>query len=433
MKENFKILLILTVILTLICVSACSHDSANRDRLIQYDPYSNIDWERVTQHKMETHLHAQDEFWDGPHHSLDWYAGMGRGDGNDGKGYQIDTADRYTLLASSPGNHTYWSGDTGWEFSAIDPGFEDRNPHEMGVIAIPWMELKDTAERGDPCGGSSGFPYHIGAYFTDIPSTEHIDNTTVESALDEVLNWEGPHYPEPRAIWAHPGRHYDGSPSENYHRFTDWFETFPRAGLWGFEIFNKTLIEERSLDIGCESQRNYWDDVALWDHLLTELAPDRLIWGFAADDSSEPIYGLYLDRHWIGVLLDSDAFNPDDQTHSREEIVKAIDAGRFFTFRREPWNPDQTSPPDVPVITNISVDHEANKITIEVEQEEAEIKWVSGAAENPAREVGLIIETGRTINLNNVKTKGYVRAHVTLETNGLGEVTTQPWGIQNRP
>ncbi len=422
---------------------------------IVYNPYGGVDWDAVSERKIELHLHAEDEFWDGPHHSVDWYAGAGRGDGPEGDRHEIGSGDAYSFIASSPGNRTYWAGESGWDFSRISDAFEDRDPEAMGVVAFPWMESKDTGE-GDP------LPYHFGIYFTNIPSTADIDNSTVEALLNSIRDWGGAHYPVPRVIWCHPGRHYEGTPGEEYEKYMKWFENRTREELWGMEVLNKTMMDpsDRSWRGGFEANRKYWDDPVLWDYVLTrgDHSGDRLPWGFGTDDASEPDYGRYLDRHWSSLLLADDEFDPGDQAGSRRTAVAAMDAGRFFSHRRALWwdrdDPAAAAtPPMTPRITRIDVDGEAGTISIEVDpasyDHELKVEWISGVSDevDTQYERGHVIATGDTVDLNRdwlplhedelTEVGGYVRAVVlNIEPDAgpggkvHGETYTQPFTIR---
>ena len=384
---------------------------------ITHNPYDGVDWSSVTLRKFDYHIHAEDEFWDGPHETIDWYLGNRESD----NGYFIPSGEEYDYLTSSVGSETYWEGDDGWEFSAIDSEFEDRDPVEEGTVAFPSMEDKD------PKDGGCGREYHPYSLFADIDDTDEYENETMYDAIENILDATDQGVPEPRSVIAHPARHYDGDPADHVEDFTEYFEDFPLDGLWGLECFNKAMDPWRD-SIGCEDSTPFWSDVALWDHLLMRFAPNRMIWGFGADDASNPHYGDYLDRRFNAIALEEDEYDVEDQDASRQAAVDAIDQGRFFACRRETWDPEFNSPPEIPVIESIDVDESEGEITVEVEQDNAEVYWISGPATFPDREPGNVVETGETIQLEDFHAP-YVRAHVIIENSPIGETTTQPFGV----
>jgi PGF-CTERM protein len=109
---------------------------------------------------------------------------------------------------------------------------------------------------------------------------------------------------------------------------------------------------------------------------LTELAPDRLLWGFGVDDSVDFQLGKRLDVRWTTVLLEESEFDPSDQAGSRSAAAAAYREGRTLGHERPEWDPESEEPAPVPQVTAMELTAEG--ISIETSETDR-VEWVSDA------------------------------------------------------
>ena len=162
--------------------------------------------------------------------------------------------------------------------------------------------------------------------------------------------------------------------------------------VYGIEVLNVGQFERNN-------------SIGLWDELLSDLMPERQVWGTSSDDAhstSKAGYG------WTIMLT-------EERT---EEAVKdaLMNGNSFFSTPKV-----VATVPKIrvtPTITSITHDKEGKTITIAATDYER-IEWTS---------MGTVVATGDSINYAN--TPGidkYLRATVY----GLGGATfTQPWGVE---
>lgn len=122
--------------------------------------------------------------------------------------------------------------------------FENRNPEEMGLLAIQANEISNH--------------HHLGSYFSDYNSTTN----NIHYSLESISEKEG------IGVLKHPVKY---SFDKNW--YIQLYENYP--ALVGIEIYNRKYDDDENL---------YFEDFALWDSLLTHFMPSRNIWGFASDD-----------------------------------------------------------------------------------------------------------------------------------------------------
>lgn len=238
------------------------------------NPYEDVNWENFEQYKSNLHTHTTESDGDSdPAEVIDGY-------------HQLD----YSILALTDHNNVTWT----WESF-------DRDPEELGMIAIQANELSDT--------------HHIGSFFNDYDEI----TSDEEKALKEVEERDG------LAVFYHPGR-YDYE-KEWYIDFYDEYEH-----LIGLEVYNQG--------------DRYSDDRIFWDTILTSLMPERPVWGFSNDDMHN------IDSH-LGRNINIFVLEELSKENIRESMVN----GEFyFAYVFETGD-------SFPEIKEVEVDNDKIKIT----------------------------------------------------------------------
>lgn len=167
-------------------------------------------------------------------------------------------------------------------------------------------------------------------------------------------------------------------------------------------VFKKypQVVGMEVLNVG-QFERN--NSIELWDEILTQLMPERDVWGSSSDDAHSTRKAGF---GWTTLLT----------TECTEEAVREALSNGHSTFSTPKMVENPTGNP--PVINAIALDHKKGTITIDATDCER-VVWTSQ---------GKSVAEGKTIYLE--QTKGvdkYLRA--TLYGPG-GATFTQPWGIE---
>jgi predicted metal-dependent phosphoesterase TrpH len=234
-----------------------------------------------------------------------------------------------------------------------------KDPNALGMVAIQGNEISDV--------------HHIGSHFNDYgaPGVESED-----IVLREIGRRGG------MALFHHPGR---------YDKGVEWYVDMYRRydHLLGQEVYNKN--------------DRYPKDRQTWDAILTEILPERSVWGFASDDMHNTAKDPGIS--WIVVVV-------SDLTS--EQVREAIEGGRFF-YVNDPTGPSGAAPP---VIEAITVNEAAGTIHIEAAAQDS-ILWISR---------GKLVHKGGRLALDDVpEVDKYVRVEI-YGADGI-VVGTQPFGI----
>lgn len=337
------------------CLITSCKSSPQRQGVFIRNPYDQVDWARDGRFLANFHTHTTGS--DGgllPHDAIDHYRNLG-----------------YSILAITDHNAVTYP----WEkLDTLEPSagardrfaagklesaaldYENRDPAELGMIAIQGCELS--------------VHHHIGSFFND-----HSGTTVEADSLKAVSVKEG------IAMLNHPGR---------YKKTVDWYvdlyETFPV--LFGLEVYNQG--------------DRYPGDRKTWDAILARTMPDRPVWGYSNDDMHSV---TRLGRNWNVMLI------PE---LSQDWTRRGMTEGRSY-FVYSPAGHEGTPHP---VIDAITVDHEADVITIEATGH-TNISWISE---------GHVIHHGKTLNLSETPGWGsYVRAELYGVSNSVAG--TQPFGL----
>jgi predicted metal-dependent phosphoesterase TrpH len=239
----------------------------------------------------------------------------------------------------------------------------DKGSQALTMVAIKGNEISEI--------------HHMVSLFNDfgdslVPSEN--------KALEEIGDRDG------LAVFNHPGR---------YEKSVEWYTDMYRRydHLIGLEVYNK--------------RDRYPGDRKTWDAILTQLVPERAVWGLANDDMHKPDEDLGFS--WNVILL------PE---LTRKEVRRALERGRFY-FVHSPLGP---TGPAVPVIESIQVNEQLGTIDLQVSGHDS-ITWISQ---------GNIVHTGNRLNLVELAdVDKYVRAEICGPDNIT--IGTQPFLIERPP
>ncbi len=326
------------VVAVLVCAGWLSvHLEAGR---VVLNPYEGIDWETTEQHRANLHTHTTHS--DGskaPHERIDEYHEHGytilsltdhdtynpRGpltypwtdlaESSYWTEWEPGTlllkhhivlhnrvhyrclASHHSSAATEPGEGADWQAV--WE---LTPAWENRDPQELGMVAVQGVEVSST--------------FHIGSHFNDFTG-EGASNE--DYVLREIQARDG------LAQFFHPGRYTHNDPTQLVDWFAGYFKDYDC--LVGLEVFNRA--------------HRYPTDRALWDNILLQTLPDTPVWGFAGDDNHVS------DTDW-DFLVSWTVFFLDELTV--EAVKEAYRSGSFLACNRT-----ASGAPEPPVVSSIKV------------------------------------------------------------------------------
>ncbi len=335
------------------------------DTELTLNPYENVDW-AVYSHVM-TNLHTHTDADDGHGKSLP----------HEAVDLYYDAG--YRILALTDHDMVTYP----WTFSGIDPAYEDRDPAALGMLDIP--------------GNEYSRHHHFVGLFTEheAPFT-----TSVEATMRSVLN----NSDEAVMFLAHPGRYWDinksYTPGELYSPgwYLNLFDEFTDNELVGIEVYN--------------TNNRYPFDTHLWDRLLMESMPERTIWAFSNDD----FHGE--DASEIGW---SRAYHLLEDPLSKAEFRDSIVTGAFYV------SSTREAGATPPTVVSISINDTRKTITLEVEGDYDQIRWISGIDED---NLSKVVATGATFEYGHFE-GNYVRAAIVYEEGRRDHAMTltQPFGF----
>ncbi len=364
-----RCLILITAVAAMFAITACS---ARTDTVLVFDPYAEVDWESV--HHVKGNLHTHTTRSDGagrPHEVVDLYHGLG-----------------YGILAIT--DHDVLT-DT-WDFSTYSAAFEDRDPAELGMLAITGNELT----------GPRAFELHdMVALFTALDGGDY--------EMDFDVWMETVHAEEESlTFFAHPGRYwtyyftYEEGQEFSPGWFISYFEEYPLETLPGLEVLNR--------------QNRYPHDRALWDRILMDTMPHRPVYGFANDDFHGDSLEDYI-GHSFGYYLLED---PTDVESFRDVLL----SGAFYiSYTRKTGD-------EAPRIEEIVIDTDERFIEIAGSHYD-EIRWYSGIDED---NLSKRIHTGERFPYGDFD-GNYVRAKLVFDGDEAHDVSwtlTQPFGFTDR-
>lgn len=379
---------------------------------IAYDPYEDVDWDSTGKYNFVTHNHTNyrsDEGHNGyipPHVVIDYWTG---------ETVTVDGQDWEARIEAdivSFNDHQRTVDQTVWPYDDLssleepDPDetgdqivhedYEDRDPENLGIIAIEGLEVE----------GNNNELEHHGGYDTPNLVSEYEN----EYDIVEQITDDGGY------VWMyHPAAYGDSSDygSRHWHHVLSDFDD-----CLGFEAVSN----------------NYPDGRGIWDASLADFSPSgRFVAGFAGDDLHR-WHGYDVDLQfpmtWNNILMDESDFDPSDQSTSRDRIFERLKQGAFVIkstetdLIRRPHDGDWESPEDrvPPEISSISVDESEGTITID-SPEFDEIRWISNSG---------VVHTGAELDYQGTNDLGsFVRAEVHADSNPYGFTATQAWYLES--
>ena len=370
---------------------------------IAYDWTEGVDWGNIDQLTTDFHIHPW-YFDDGAaHDAIDHVCtefAPTPHDADERTGYDtfglssIGTAERTSDLTNEEyQGKVYWPWtDPDWRMVREDAEEhpESRDPESLDVVAFPCREIVGgSVNHFNQLFGQTGDGSAIPADGWGVENEERL------KAVDWVIDDQNG-----RVIHAHPHTWWDNA---SLTRLTEFVDQDPEYAL-GMEIVNFT---GESLD--------------LWDQVNTIFARKRgrPVWGYGASDLKSNLDPGDEGMRWETVLLVPEgSVSPTAQSASRDVIENAFVEAHALTIRRDAWNDDTESAPQVPSITNIT----GTDTTINIDADNwTEIDWISS---------GEVVETGDTIEVTGDHSPT-VRAHLKNGNDPEGETFTQPWLLSN--
>lgn len=349
------------------------------------NPYASVDWDTYGQYKADFHAHSNE---------------------SDGSPMPADTIEEhykkgYDILALTDHNVT----NTAWD--------RTDDPTGLGRTYLTSERLQEITYGADRDGrgmvailnsDEQSVSDHLNSFFTPFNNAA---GATLESNIAAVEALGGISHIN------HPGRYTGGSDTSNngatgeaasknpatIQKYVDLFMKY--NSCVGMEIINK-------LD------GDSYSDRILWDGILQETMPQgRFVWGFSNDDT----HSNAATGHSYNMML--------MPTNNPTEVRKAMENGTFYASakvaKREGYTiTDYSVINDYqpPIITDISVDQDADTITIQGDYYN-EVEWIAD---------GEVIATGNTIDLNDYE--GVVNSYVRAQLKGDEGISfTQPFGI----
>ena len=339
-----KILLFLCAGLFVSCIGNQSTSGV----VITNDPYEGINWENVHRLKSALHVHTVNSTIE---HGLE-------------EGTTVTPAEQIARYE-----------ELGYDVLAIT---------DHDYVTYPWS---DYGKADSPMISIKGNEFskndNFCAYFCDwldLPGKGPEKTVGFEQSIRKVSEAGGIIY------LAHPMRSGD---IKNADFSAEILRKYPQ--IYGIEVLNVGQFERNN-------------SIELWDKLLTELLPERQVWGTSSDDAHsvrKAGYGwtIFLTNERTEAAV-KDALMNGNSFFSTPKIVETVTANKV-----------------TPTITSIVHDKKQRTLTIAA-TDYKRIEWTS---------MGQVVATGETINYASVEgVDKYIRATVY----GLGGATfTQPWTV----
>ena len=324
---NGRVLIGTTALLLLTLTAAFT--ACTRSAITIDHPYKGVDWAQFNQYKANLHTHTKaGDTRIEPAEVIDMYHDHG-----------------YKILALTD-HDTKTTEATTWPWQDFG-----RDPEKLGMVAIEGNEISKLN--------------HIGSLYSGYGNA---NVATEEEIFVEIGRLDG------LAAFNHPGRYTHGDNPERV-RSPDWYCDYYRRHphIYGMEIFNQ--------------KDRYPTDRRTWDAVLTELLPERPVWGTANDDMHEPTSSF--GYSWNIILL----------SELNDDLVRAALTNGQFLFAHSPKGKDG---PPVPVIKAIIVDEKSGMISIQATGYTS-IEWIAE---------GDVVQEGVKVDLSEIPQAKYVRAMV---------------------
>ena len=382
-----KLMTLAVALFAVFTLSACGEDPVEGDTYLEFNPYEGVDWENVDHMLSNLHTHTDHSTDDGEgaaHTVIDNYQQAGYG--------ALALTDHdYMITGRTP---TFDTTPYPWtELSSIHDHWEDRDPDDLGMIAIDGVEFSDAHHF---VGLWTGF---LPDYNPDGNADLEYLNRLIDDSLDDNS--------DALFFMAHPGR------------YTDDDYPVPDEGDFSLEWY-QSLYDDYEEMIGIEiintNDRHPYDR-HLWDQLLETYMPERPLWAFANDDyHGDSMEELGWSKN-VALMEDT-----SDEAEFRQNLID----GRFYAQYT------RTERTYAPMIEEIIVDETDRTIEIVVEGDYDRIKWYGGYDYDDG--LPNLIQTGETFQYNDYE-GNYIRVEVVYNEGGFehAETVLQPFGFVQDP
>lgn len=385
-----------------------SHFKVDKEEILLVNPYQNISWETIEQHKAALHVHTLQS--DGYHMADEVIRAYYRAG--------------FTILAIT--DHDKMKPNAQFERGRIDrslynevatpyPKLEDRVPGNYPTNTTwPWTDFggptPDELGMIGIEGAEISYLHHMNSFFSSYGDGYKSSNE--EMQLSAMKKMGGV------VIFNHPSgaAPFWGGERRSLDWYIDIFSKYPQNFLIGMDL---------------PGVGNNFNE-GLWDQLLARFMPERPIWGFSTDDMHR------LER----VRLAHTIFLVDNLTE--ESIREAMINGEFYfvksTKAHDLSSASVTEDNQFPIIISIKVDQNNNEINIEAENYNL-IKWITAPdnldeindyeTNNQPWDIGRTIHVGKSLNYKDLTLGNYVRAEL-HRTDSEGDTFiafTNPIGI----
>lgn len=348
-----------------------------KENRLTVNAYENVDWANTGRYKANFHTHTSQSF-------DTQYTTTQVVDKYKQAGYKI------LALTDHDANSYPWD-----KFSLYNPQASDRNPAEMGMLAIPGNEL--SKDRRNNWSESTGGEFnHHNDFFTGRKGQEFMSLRESYAYTNAIGGMQ---------IINHPGQYWNLSTT-----YSPGAKNSPEWHAENFRLY-KSLI---GLEVYNQGNRRPNDRI-LWDQILTINMPEHPVWGYSCDDThTEEQYF----RNYQFMLMDG--LNVDD-------LKDAMKHGRtVFSYEFTGSGNDLA-----PHINSIYVDHDNKTITVDSDDAD-KIEWISSThrtnASSPSTTKSTVVGIGNTFPFKDFQ-GSYVRARL---TNSKGETATQPFGFTDK-
>jgi hypothetical protein len=315
------------------------------------NPYHGVNWDNFNQYKANLHTHTT--YSDGikpPHARIDEYFENG-----------------YSILALTDHDDYNPEGPLLYPWtnlSSINENWENRDPVALGMVAVEGLEI------------SAGI--HLGSHFNSFVGEASDDEAYVLSKIKENGGL---------AQFYHPGRYTLNNPDNLVDWYADMYRQFDC--LVGMEVYNGRDLFPR--------------DRQLWDNVLMQTLPDKVVWAFGNDDN-------HVSSTRIDFLLSWNMFVLEELNLA--SVKNAYEKGVFFAC-----NKNSPNAPPPPVVSSIELTNDLLTITATGYDS---ISWIAD---------GELVGADSSIDISDLKYENkYIRAKLFSSENLFqGRTLIQPF------
>ena len=424
MKRIIKWVLLAFIVVVIpgtIALSCIQKDTG----IVVLNPYKNVDWSTIQQHKAALHLHTlQSDGYHMPEEVICAYRKAGYTilaitdhDWNEpnrrivGLGWGPLPEERASPYPKDPKPDNYPANPT-WPWT----DYGAPAPADLGMVGIQGSELT--------------YKHHINSYYNNYGVWYGNPGDKIGTqAPYRITDSDGHEISEDDQIAAVNNK--GGLAILNHPSASDEYSWWERKSLeWYIERYQN---HSPGCLIGIEVTNGIAEyNEGLWDQLLTRFMPARPIWGFGNDD-----------MHTLEVKQTYNVFLLNELTDS--SVREAMEEGQFLMYtstKRVDYMEDPVGLSTFPDLKEIIFDANSGTITIHASGYD-QIKWISAPLSmEPVEDyktsdspwpLGQVVHVGKTLDIkSNPKLRNYVRAEIIVkEGDHINRILTNPFGINN--